>query len=664
MKVWQLLGDFAEQLISASDAQRCLEPVAGSCYPGKLSGQFLSGFHAREQWNGQTFRWTLPVARMAFELEADDWIVILDTCGLRVPRFDELQLFWNGFAATPDPERSKNGRICFRITRNFFIADGSQQLMLMCSRLQCGDREVRTLGLPLFAIEFAPVACRSSRVAMAMCVQNEERFLAAHLHYHHALGVERAYVYLHGCTDRSLQLVQSFPWAIPIVIPDEFAQRFGQMSDLQRTCMDEALSRAREEDFDWLMFIDADEFAFAENEVQEESPTVRGNLPRMLAAVEPTIDMVRLRTSELVSQYPIEDEAFWEQTHFQNEYVLCRTIFDPFSGDPEYWNKFLGDDIGKSIVRTSARVQAYNAHVWVRDQGKAYPTQPAYLPVPTQKRGRRYHFLVVNVQHFIEKYRKLSWEPNVWHSGVAVEFPKRIWKRVSTTLSTSEIESYLQKHFFLPTETLEAYVEMGKLTRDQTVADVLAESGYFEIQPMKLESTSNPELSTAKLVLAAPPEQSLRSKTYYDSSDWIDGTYTGFYGVELFNGKYFRWAMPDVQITLTLPPQDYCLALELGSLSQLVRSKDILLCWNDVPISSQRIQLKGTCLTFDIYAAQCQSVASQRLGIRASAIDSASWEYPDPRLLAVAIFGIYIEGIAQPSRQVVPTSSLALQQVH
>lgn len=68
------------------------------------------------------------------------------------------------------------------------------------------------------------------RLAMVMCIKNEERFLEANLHYHHALGVARAYIYLDNCTDRSLELVQSFPWAVPILISQTQMCRAGYVN--------------------------------------------------------------------------------------------------------------------------------------------------------------------------------------------------------------------------------------------------------------------------------------------------------------------------------------------------------------------------------------------------------------------------------------------------
>lgn len=170
LKVWTLHGDLAVAAHyrerAAHQVLRSSPPLAvrGDCRPAELHSEQILGFHVAETWNGERFRWTGPVSCLWVDVAAGDWIVSLDTKGLRRPGFDEVRLFWNDGTATPAPERSGDGVLAFRVERERFVEPGPQRLTLLCSRLETSGAEVRVLGLPLFAITFreANAAARSA----------------------------------------------------------------------------------------------------------------------------------------------------------------------------------------------------------------------------------------------------------------------------------------------------------------------------------------------------------------------------------------------------------------------------------------------------------------------------------------------------------------------
>ena len=96
-------------------------------------------------------------------------------------------------------------------------------------------------------------------LAMATCVRDEEEFLAANLTYHHAIGVSRAYVFLDRCIDSTPEIVRSFPWAR--AIPEDRDDELAHLTSYLNQCANQALDLAREEGFEWLLHLDADEFA-------------------------------------------------------------------------------------------------------------------------------------------------------------------------------------------------------------------------------------------------------------------------------------------------------------------------------------------------------------------------------------------------------------------
>jgi hypothetical protein len=328
------------------------------------------------------------------------------------------------------------------------------------------------------------------RVAMFMCLQNEERFLEAHLRYHHALGVSKAYVYLDRCRDASLEIARSFPWVEPIVLDDNLHTISPYYSDLFLVSAADALQKSRAEGFDWLIAFDVDEFIFADN---PPAVTATGNdltglsaaeirragyIPTMLAGVAPETEQVVMRCRELMPTNLGAAAPFWAQHYFQYKAPLPRILADPITGLNVEWLTGLGTHSGKSIVRTSADVQSSGSHRWVRQQGVVPPARPVNLPIPTEKTGQVYHFFVVSAQHWREKYQKLSREPAVWEALNIVSFFKQCFKRASVVLNDSEIEAYLDEWLFMPPEKLEACVEQGLLQKMDFVQKIV--SGYTD----------------------------------------------------------------------------------------------------------------------------------------------------------------------------------------
>ena len=314
------------------------------------------------------------------------------------------------------------------------------------------------------------------RLALALVIRDEERFLGANLAYHHALGVSRAYVYLDRCGDTSPEIAASFPWVESIRRDRDPDDR--HMSSFQVRCLDEALERARAEGFDWLLHLDADEFAWGDN---RPGPLARllgrpgpvaleelGSLTAMLARVRPSTAMIRLRTKEVVPE-PVEPGSpFWKLHHFQDRGVFQRPVLDPTTGQVrrlEYW---IGSHRGKSIIRTAAPVRSESAHDWAgRDA-------PAGTSLPTQRLGWHYHYVVVDSEQWRAKYRKFAEYPDHWSSGRPVRFPKQAWKEASLQLSIEEARRYYDEWVAVSSTELTRRVDGRRIVRERFVEDILA----------------------------------------------------------------------------------------------------------------------------------------------------------------------------------------------
>ena len=257
------------------------------------------------------------------------------------------------------------------------------------------------------------------KVALMMCIQNEERFLDAHLRYHRALGISRAYVFLDRCQDSSLSIAQKYPWVEPIIVNDRLHTISPFYPDLFRVCADYALQMARAEGYDWLVSIDVDEFIFANNQSTIRDSDIDltdmaldtilriGDVPSLFAAVPATYEAVFMASWNVVPGQLERDTPFWKNHFFQDLKPLPHTMCDPLTGKTLVWPGS-HTSRGKSSVRTNAQIQCLGSHDWVRAQEVNYPKRPLNMPIPTLKHGFLYHFYVTNSHHWREKYQKLA----------------------------------------------------------------------------------------------------------------------------------------------------------------------------------------------------------------------------------------------------------------
>ncbi|MCB0165886.1 MAG: glycosyltransferase family 2 protein [Anaerolineae bacterium] len=329
------------------------------------------------------------------------------------------------------------------------------------------------------------------KIAMFMCIHNEERFLEANLRYHRALGVSRAYVFLDRCEDASLQIAQSFPWVEPIILDDRLHTLSPYYSDLFRVCADHAWRMAQAEGFDWLVCIDVDEFVFVNNQsivqnthfdltdIPLETILCAGHLPSMLSTVSPGTEAIFLQSWNVVPGKPNQNDPFWKQYFFQSQKPWTQTMCDPLTGKIIDWDGNLASR-GKSMVRTNAAIQCLDSHLWVRSQGVNH--RPVNISIPTKNHGFLYHFYIVNSHHWREKYQKLSRELTLWQSGSPVQFPKQCGKRASAVLNNDEIEIYLNEWFFLPAKVLESHVEQQLLRKADVVEKVITGVDLSELE--------------------------------------------------------------------------------------------------------------------------------------------------------------------------------------
>ena len=326
-----------------------------------------------------------------------------------------------------------------------------------------------------------------ARLAVVLCVRDEEDFILANLLYHRALGVEQAYIYLDGCTDRTAELAGAVRGVRLFRISPAERKRFTYVGDLQAACMTHALGLARQDGFTWLLTLDPDEFASGLD--RAAAPPAEGllaacDLRRLVAHLPPGPLQVVLATRECV---PVDlgDAPFWHQHYFQS-LPIPRTLHDPVTGETTVWDGFLGHDAGKPLLRTTANATGYHSHRWVRSQAGSAGTEPARArrlvddSPATVTAGSLYHFNIVSAAHWQAKYRKVADELPFWPSGHPVEPPRQCWKQASRALDAAEAARYYARWIALPDAELRAHQTAGRVSVDRSVEAVLQTTGCLE----------------------------------------------------------------------------------------------------------------------------------------------------------------------------------------
>lgn len=323
-------------------------------------------------------------------------------------------------------------------------------------------------------------------VAQVICVRDEEEFLADNLRYHHALGVTRAYVVLDRCTDRSPEIAKSFPWVRTIERDRSDDEEY--LPHYLANSITSVFGIARDEGFEWLLAVDADEFASGESPVAgpgwlaaglrhgfESNPAQRGNLPRMLCGIAETTEVVSMPTVEIVPQQLRPDDPFWKN-HFvqrrQRPSAIRRRMPDAPGGERRLRRCWFGHDQGKTLARTSADLRLRTTHRWERASG---PDAERLDVVRIEQAGFHYHFNISGADQWLQKYRRMAEYPDHWPTGKKVRFPKQAWKLATEHMSSDEARSYYRKWIAASPLELSRALLLGRVAWDPYVDRVLAQ---------------------------------------------------------------------------------------------------------------------------------------------------------------------------------------------
>lgn len=130
----------------------------------ELTDDWLAGFHALEEYDGERFRWAGPLACIKLPLVPGNGLLRLRTRGLR-PGL-RARAFLNGHRLMLHDRQADRGEIALSVRRRHFRRRGFQYLALLCDPLKPwmqGVLDTRELGLPLFRVDFDACAASSER---------------------------------------------------------------------------------------------------------------------------------------------------------------------------------------------------------------------------------------------------------------------------------------------------------------------------------------------------------------------------------------------------------------------------------------------------------------------------------------------------------------------
>jgi len=137
------------------------EASTAKCQIGTAPSGCLVGFHARETFEGQPFRWSSPLAMIRLEMKPWDYEVCIDTGGIAGPA--RLDIYLNGHRLRPAAPR-QGGKPRWYATRHHFLEKGCQKLVLTSARISTrGSPEFRALGTPVRSVSFTPRTSAAAR---------------------------------------------------------------------------------------------------------------------------------------------------------------------------------------------------------------------------------------------------------------------------------------------------------------------------------------------------------------------------------------------------------------------------------------------------------------------------------------------------------------------
>ncbi|HMP91167.1 MAG TPA: glycosyltransferase family 2 protein [Kiritimatiellia bacterium] len=306
---------------------------------------------------------------------------------------------------------------------------------------------------------------KKNDLAIICCLHSMTAMTPAFIAYHQAMGVRRFFLYLDRCPKVTVDRIATLP-GVECHIADRDTNTDNIINQL--ACADHALQRCRKLGIDWLLHIDVDEFACGDDET--------GSLTNLLDKAPDDIEQIILRTRETIPTPVSSPWNFWEQHAVWSETPPSRMILDPRTNQAVNVTRTLGHQQGKSLVRTSAPVQAGNSHRWTRYTGKQLPP---LVDIPTLCLGEHIHFHLFSPEQWLEKYRAFDADKPFWPRGNSKPFPKQAWTELASRIDLPEAIAYYRAWISINKEKADEYVRTGQAHAVYVVSQTLKKCGFL-----------------------------------------------------------------------------------------------------------------------------------------------------------------------------------------
>ncbi|MAZ72124.1 MAG: hypothetical protein CMC70_03160 [Flavobacteriaceae bacterium] len=282
-------------------------------------------------------------------------------------------------------------------------------------------------------------------VAMVLTVKNEARLLRSNLLYHHAIGIRHVFVYFDNTTDSGKTSIQDLDF---VTIQDSlspntflhvpFLEKFTSKATEHHTarqCLHtyDALRKSEVMGIDWLISIDADELVCT----IKDSPS---RVQPFFETVEPSVDLVYLKTLEVLSQRVEYNSIFSEETLFKTQPAfgnrfknITKKVYNPATKKQQRYSYWFGQHLGKGAVRVGRNIIPHNVHRYVKKDG----TKPNSI-----KKGYVLHYHAYDAPDFIKKFTNFSNRPTTFLSGTSVNSLKLLLREIVNNSGMKQDELY------------------------------------------------------------------------------------------------------------------------------------------------------------------------------------------------------------------------------
>lgn len=301
------------------------------------------------------------------------------------------------------------------------------------------------------------------QVAVVLTVKNEARLLRDNVLYHHAIGVDKVFVYFDNTTDDGKDTVSDLPFVnIQDSVPAEkythfkYLDKFTSQAEAHHTarqCLNtfDAMQSCKVLGIDWLISIDADELIGTDLDAIS-------NLKTFFKGIPSSVDVVNFKVYEVLQRQLNYKNVFAEETLFKSQRSfkrrherLFKYVYNPFTGKHLKFSFWYGQHLGKGAIRLNTNVIPHNVHRYKRINGKAAILEAGFV----------LHYHAFDAVDFIKKFTNFRNHPNTFLSGNTVESLKLLLRDVVNTsgLSNDELKDYFKTNLMFNEKEVSGFLK-------------------------------------------------------------------------------------------------------------------------------------------------------------------------------------------------------------